>query len=149
MTVSRPALFLLVVASASCAGRAPAPRKIDASDTCAFCRMVVSNPKVAAQIVAPGEEPRMFDDIGCVVNELKQKALPDGAVVYVADHRTGAWVEALAAVYVRADWVETPMGSHLIAFANEESRREDRRAAAADALSGDRVFAGTKVTDGR
>ena len=37
------------------------------------CRMAVSAAGVAAQVVAPGEEPRFFDDIGCLA------IVPEGA----------------------------------------------------------------------
>jgi copper chaperone NosL len=137
----RSSLAVLVLAAgAACAGRAPAPRDVEASDTCAFCRMVVSNPRVAAQIVAPGEESRFFDDIGCAVNALKQVGLPAGAVIYVADFRTGKWIVAREAVYARVESLETPMGSHLVAFANEESRGQDKRAAGAVAMKAADVF---------
>ena len=82
----------------------------------------------AAQIVAPGEEPVFFDDIGCLRDYLTSKGaatveLPAGAVAYVADHRTGAWVRAADAVFTRAGARSTPMGGGLIAHADGASAR--------------------------
>jgi copper chaperone NosL len=86
--------------------------------------MSISSSRFAGQIVAPGEEPRFFDDIGCLAKGAAE-TLPPGAVAYVADHRTGAWVPARRAVYTRVPGLDTPMGSHLIAHADEASRSAD------------------------
>jgi copper chaperone NosL len=105
--------------------------------------MTVSDVRFAAQIVAPGEEPRFFDDIGCLKHYLAARSgLPRGSVAYVADHRTRAWVRAEDAVYVRQDRLETPMSSHLLAYASAASRDADPDSAgavpvtAADVLPG-------------
>jgi copper chaperone NosL len=110
-----------------CGSESPLPAALDArGDACAFCRMTVSASDVVAQIVAPGEEPRFFDDVGCLAAFLKAQAdPPDGAIAYVVDHRTRAWLRADRAVYTRVADIETPMGSHLIAHADAESRRAD------------------------
>jgi len=91
--------------------------------------MALSDPRWAAQIVAPREEPLFFDDIGCLRDFLKGgPSLPDGAVAYVADHRTRAWIPASKAFYTRNPSVETPMGSHLMAHADAASRQADPEA---------------------
>jgi copper chaperone NosL len=88
--------------------------------------MAVSSPTFAAQIVAPGEEPLFFDDLGCLVTYLGQHPSVDArAVAYVADHRTRAWVPAAGATITRVDGLGTPMGSHLIAHASPASRDTD------------------------
>jgi copper chaperone NosL len=110
---------------AACVAEGVPPATLQAADSCAFCRMVVSDPRFAAQIVAPGEEPRFFDDIGCLANQLRIAPRSAVAVVYVADHRTRAWVPASHAVYTRVDTLSTPMGSHLMAHADAASRDQD------------------------
>jgi copper chaperone NosL len=127
------ALVLAALLAAACASGPPAPAGLDTkNDTCAWCRMAVSEARFAAQLVAPSEEPRFFDDIGCLAQHLAaQKALPAGAVAYVADHRTRAWVRAGAAVYTNVAALSTPMGSHLLAHADAASRDAD-----ADATGG-------------
>ena len=118
-----PAALLLL---ASCAG-APVPVEVDTrNDACAWCRMGVSDLRTAAQLVAPLEEARFFDDIGCLRDYLRQGAtLPPGAVAYVADHRTRAWLRADGAVYVQAPALVTPMSSGIAAWADEASRAAD------------------------
>lgn len=114
----------------ACTSGPPQPVTIDTrSDACASCRMAVSDTRFAAQLVAPYEEPRLFDDIGCLRDYLAAtRKLPDGAVTYVADHRTRAWVRAARAVYTRHDALATPMASHLIAHADAASRDQDSAA---------------------
>jgi copper chaperone NosL len=88
--------------------------------------MAISEPRFAGQLVAPAEEPRLFDDIGCLGHYLKgSPAIPRGAVAFVADHRTRAWVRAGAAIYTRVESLATPMGSHLVAHADRVSRDAD------------------------
>ena len=95
---------LLALAAAACAGGPPAPAALDtAHESCRFCRMVVSDQRFAAQIVAPREEPLFFDDLGCLQRYVSQAAaLPPGAFVYVADHRTRRVGAAAAARSTRA-----------------------------------------------
>jgi copper chaperone NosL len=88
--------------------------------------MAISDPRTAAQLVAPLQDPVFFDDIGCLRDYLRQSGAPHpGDVAYVADHRTGDWVPAAAATYTRAPALDTPMGSHLIAHADSASRAGD------------------------
>jgi copper chaperone NosL len=142
MTRRFGAAIVLAVAAAACGGGDPGPATLDPrNEACAFCRMSVSEARFAAQIVAPGEEPRFFDDIGCLRDYLRGGARPGpGAVAYVADHRTGAWVRADRAVYTRVETLETPMGSHLVAHADETSRAQDPAARGGQAVAVAELF---------
>jgi len=124
-----------------CAGPEALPARLDAkNDTCAACRMPVSDPKLAAELVAPGEEPLFFDDVGCLRDYLAGHPAPRGATAYVADHRTGAFVRAGRALYSRCPSVETPMASHLVAHADTASRDADPAARAGTRLAPRDVF---------
>ncbi len=128
MTRARGAAALaLLLGAIRCAGDAAGPSTLDTkNETCRSCRMPVSDPKLAAQVAAPGEETRFFDDIGCLRDYLSRSGpLPAGAVAYVADHRTGAWVGATRALFSRCPSVETPMESHLLAYSDDASRAAD------------------------
>ena len=125
--MTRLRILVICLVAASCAPGRPKPAALDTrNDLCASCRMPVSAQRFASQVVAPGEDPLFFDDLGCLVSYLDQHpALPGGSVAYVADHRSGDWVAATAAVFTRSPGVATPMGSHLLAHASDESRRND------------------------
>jgi copper chaperone NosL len=127
--MTRRAAFVLLLALAGCAGGAPEPEPLDTrNEACAACRMAVSEAGFASQVVAPGEVPRFFDDLGCLAGFLGAGRAPAGATVFVADHRTRAWVRADAAVYTRVPSLATPMGSHLIAHSDAASRDQDAAA---------------------
>lgn len=105
---------------ASCASGPPQPAELDTRhEQCRNCRMVVSSVRTAAQIVAPGELPMFFDDLGCLRDYRASHPLPDGAVVYVGDYRTGEWIREEAAIVAKTD-IRTPMGSGLVARLREE-----------------------------
>ncbi len=128
-----PSLLLLGVLLGACT-RGPHPPVPIAlgEDACAECRMAVSQRQFAAEIVDRGGVAEMFDDLGCLARHLRARPLAKGSTPYVVDFRTGAFVDARLAVYVRAPRVWTPMGSGLIAFttraaAEEAARKHDGR----------------------
>jgi copper chaperone NosL len=116
--------FLLAIVAAGCGKVAPATLD-PKNDQCATCRMVVSAQITAAQVVAPYQDPKFFDDMGCLNQFLDAAPLPKGARVFVADHRTGEWVPAESAVYSNAGAPMGAMGSSLIAHASAASRAAD------------------------
>ena len=139
------ALALLLLVSAifplfACGGP-PGPAPLDTkNDACAWCRMGASDARFAAQLVVPSEEPRFFDDIGCLAAYLAAKPAPKGSLVFVADHRTKAWVPAPGAVYTRNPGLQTPMSSHLLAHADAASRDADPDARGGTPVSEATIF---------
>ncbi len=66
-------LISIVLVAFACALAGPV--EIDPQhDSCHWCRMTISSPRLAAQVVEPGEEPRLFDDLGCLSRELEHNA---------------------------------------------------------------------------
>jgi copper chaperone NosL len=118
---------------AGCGG-ALQPVDLASGDACSGCRMTISDRRTAAQIVSPSEDARLFDDLGCLRDYLADHRLPHDARVYVADHRTGEWVDASTAVFARVASVDTPMGSHVVAWRDQASRDGDAAAADAELL---------------
>jgi copper chaperone NosL len=119
---------VLAAPSASCARGPAEPATLDLSsrEDCRWCRMAIADARTAGQIAAPLEEPLFFDDIGCLAEYLASRGThAAGAVAYVADHRTGAWVPAAKAIYTRGVAFETPMASHLMAHESAASRDAD------------------------
>jgi copper chaperone NosL len=101
--------------------------------------MIVSDVHLAAQIAAPGEESRFFDDIACLAGYLQKHPQP-AATVYVADHRTGQWVPVEQAIFGRLPRPSTPMASGLLAHASAESKAQDAGAKDAVTVSRDIAF---------
>jgi copper chaperone NosL len=138
-------LVLLALVGAACAGGPPAPVAIDViNDVCAHCRMVISTRNTAAQLLAPGEEPRLFDDLGCLRSSLAGVPPTEGTAIFVADHLTGEWMRLEDAVLTEVPGLQTPMGSGLVAHRTSADRDRD------PAASGGRPFDGSAlVTGGR
>jgi copper chaperone NosL len=108
-------------------------------DTCAHCRMTFVSVATAAQLVAPGDEPLLFDDLACLRDFVAGGATPSDAVAFVADHRTSAWVRAADAVFTRTS-LSTPMASGLIAHADAASRDRDQAAATGTPVPKERIL---------
>ena len=133
--------FLLALSLAACGGGEPQPAPLDTrNEQCASCRMAVSDARFSSQLVAPGELPRFFDDIGCLADYLKAGKAPAGAVAFVADHRTKAWIRADRAVFTRVPGLQTPMGSHVIAHADAASKDADLDARAGTPVGARELF---------
>lgn len=144
-----PAIALLALSLGCARGETP-PSPLDTkNDVCRFCRMPVSDRHLAAQLAAPGEETKFYDDIGCLRDDLKRsEPLAAGAVAYVADHRTAAWVRASVAVFSRCPALETPMSSHLVAHADAASRDADSASRGCARISADEIFGSTRRSEG-
>lgn len=118
-------LVIAVLLTTRCAGGAAEPVAIELGrDACSHCRMAILSTRTAGQIVAPGEEARLFDDLGCLRAFVAATPPPADARVFVADHRTGQWVDARQAVFTSSS-LATPMGSGLVAHADAASRAQD------------------------
>ena len=95
----------------------------------------------AAQIVAPGELPRFFDDPGCFAEFVKSGQVKENdAIAWVADHRTGTWVRADRAVYTRVPGLATPMNHELVAHESAASRDSDPDAKGGQPVSLQEIF---------
>jgi copper chaperone NosL len=142
--------LLLTTALVSCVGGPARPAALDPrGDACAWCRMTVSDPSLAAQIAAPSEEPKFFDDIGCLVDYLAQtRPRAEGEIAYVVDHHSGAWIPASKALYTRNPAFSTPMGSHLIAHADAASRQGDSAVAGGSPATVSDIFGPAGPPDG-
>lgn len=82
-------------------------------DACKRCNMILGDTYHAAQVRThlPGERSKvyLFDDIGCAVVWLEDKAWKDDPTteIWVNDYKTGAWIDARKAHYVSGQ--QTPM----------------------------------------
>jgi copper chaperone NosL len=102
--------------------------------------MGVSDRRFAAQLTAPGAEPRFFDDAGCLRDWLKAPAEKAPFTAWVSDHRTKTFVAAASAVYAKSPAVQTPMSSGILAWADAASRDADPASAGAAPLDRSEVI---------
>lgn len=127
---------LSVVILSACGDGTQGPAPLDTkNDACAWCRMSVSDLRFAAQLTAPGHEPKFFDDAGCLRDWLKAPREEASWTAWVTDHRTKEWVKARDAVFTRNPSVQTPMNSGLVAHTSAASRDADPSANAGTDVS--------------
>lgn len=81
-------------------------------EACAHCRMHISDPRYAAQLLTLSGEASSFDDPGCLLLRLGELEEPPVAV-YFHHARDDRWLRAPAVAFVRAG--PTPMGFDLVA----------------------------------
>ena len=116
-------LFLAVTACGS-GSVEPRPLPLD-SVNCSRCTMIVSEPTHAAQAVIPGEEPRFYDDRGCLAEHAP--TLPREARLFVQADGAGGWIDVHEAFFAFPADLRTPMGHGVTAFRNQEDAvRHDR-----------------------
>ena len=122
------AIIMIVALAAGCsreAGDGP-PQVRYGQDECALCGMIVSDERHAAALraVVDGEtRDLLFDDVGDMVEYEQENSSVKAVRRYVHDFETRRWVDAEQAKFVQDDKVHTPMGSGILAFADEMRAR--------------------------
>lgn len=91
-------------------------------DTCAHCRMLISEPGYAGELRDRHGVLFKYDDVGCLVGAIAT-AHAEVPEAWVEDHEGGGLVPLLTAHLVRAPGAQTPMGHGVVAFASEAAAR--------------------------
>ena len=102
------------------------PVELYPDDMCSHCRMAISEPSFAAEILTPDGEALKFDDIGCMKTYLGQAGVATPAMTFVKDYTTREW-RPMATSVILVTNIQTPMGSGYIAFADSNKAREFER----------------------
>ena len=120
---------------AACGG-APQPVEIAWNEeVCDQCRMAISQPEFAAEIVTREGAVHYFDDIGCMARwtvENESPGPPEDTGWFATDYDTHSWLDARSGYYVHSDRLPTPMNHGLAAF-----RTREQAQAAANRLEGE------------
>jgi copper chaperone NosL len=113
---------VLLVAAATFACSTPGPGVISYdSDACDHCRMTISDPRFAAQLVTKTGKVYRFDDPGCLASFLASQQVAPEAVhsIWMNDYAQPEHrVQADAAVFVVSDRIRAPMNGGMAAFAS-------------------------------
>ena len=136
-------MILAIAASVACGTRADGPPEIHVDRTaCSHCGMLISEPVYAAAYRAPDSDPRVFDDIRCLLEAARKEpragtlrfwfrdaasALPQGGSLAATGRPRGEggeeWIPGDAA-FVSSPTLRTPMGGGLIAYRDRTAARE-------------------------
>ena len=128
MSAANLVIVVFALLSAACGARAARGPEILVDRTpCSHCGMLISEPVYAAAYQVHESEPRVFDDIGCMLDALRREtAVP--AKVWVQDASSGGWLDANQAVFVTSSHLRTPMSGGMLAYA--DAMTAERAAAA-------------------
>jgi copper chaperone NosL len=113
-----PLLFAIILCGTACISSSLAPVEIYPEDMCSRCKMAISDKRFAGEILVEVGVARKFDDLGCLLNDLKDRTPRDEPPAFAVDFEKGEWVNLKKAYFVRSPSIATPMGSGLIAFKN-------------------------------
>ena len=119
------ALIFSVLVFADCQPRTIEPVAIAPEDMCSYCKMALSEKQYAAELIDSDGQAFKFDDIGCLLNFIKQRSINlSGASLFVMDFDQRQWIKADTAYYVRSPDVTTPMNGGIIAFKDQARAQE-------------------------
>ncbi len=143
-------LILLVVMLFSCRDKAEIkPAVIHyGEDVCERCKMIISEKNFSTQYLLPRGEARKFDDIGCMIEYLREREDDRDSLiaVYVRDFDTGEWIDGEKAFYFRGGDVQSPMGYGIISFSSEQAMRDYPAFKEGEALGSFGSLTGRKIS---
>ena len=118
MSTSNLVIVAVALLATACGAKAMGPPDIIVDRTaCSHCGMFVSEPVYGAAYHAGHAEPRVFDDIGCMLDALlTETASP--VDVWVQDAAGGGWLDAEKATFVATQSIRTPMNGGLLAYSD-------------------------------
>jgi len=118
-------MVLALTTNVACGVRADGPPEIDVDRTaCSHCGMLISEPVYAAAYRTPGSDPRVFDDIRCLLEAAHQEPRADALRFWFHDAATAVWIDGSEAVFVGSPALRTPMGGGWIAYRDRTAARE-------------------------
>ena len=116
--ISRASLAVLILL-AGCLGQMTdkAPNIRYGQDTCAECRMIITDARFAGAFINAEGDIFKFDDIGCMrTYEEKNHTVIQNS--WVHDTRSEEWIDPAKAIFIRSTTLDTPMGYGIAAFSS-------------------------------
>lgn len=117
--------IVLVVLLTACGGADSVdtpPEILYGQDVCSNCNMIISEENYASAYWTTDGEARRFDDMGEML-QFMQSTPEERASTWVHDVNTAEWLHAEDAWIVMNSGLMTPMGTGIVAVANEDDAR--------------------------
>lgn len=121
MTDLRSSLLVTLALGAGCAAGGPIALRWG-EEGCRHCHMTLEDKRYGAEVVTVTGKVYAFDDAGCAALFLAEGgvAAPEVGEVWVVDAtRPATLVPALQARFIRSAEISTPMGSGILATADQ------------------------------
>jgi copper chaperone NosL len=116
MSMPRLVIVAFALLATACRANVTGPPEIVVDRTaCSQCGMFVSEMAYAAAYHVHGSEPRVFDDIGCMLKALRSE-MGSPAAVWLQDAAGSGWLDAADAALVVSPRVRTPMSGGVLAY---------------------------------
>ncbi len=112
-------------------------------DTCAHCRMMLTDPKFGCEIVTAKGRVFIFDDLNCMVGFMKKENLKEADVshkVVINYLKTGEFIDVDSAVFVAHASFKSPMRADIGAFSSTAAAKEYLSREGAQKLTWPQVF---------
>ena len=95
---SRAILLMAGLVMAACSGMQPL--RISAGELCFRCRKVISDPRVAAEVIDTGGQAFKFRTAGCMAKFVKANPTQQFAGLFATDYATGRLVKVSGMKFV-------------------------------------------------
>lgn len=117
-------LLVVVLLLSACGDESYEPREINPeTDVCYVCNMSVTSVDYAAQVVLKNNDIVVFDDLGCLMDYMKQNGESEIGAAYIRDTNSSKWLNIKDASYIYSPDYWTPMNYGVLAFASEEEAK--------------------------
>ena len=105
-----------MMALAACSPTGPQEIAVG-KDQCDNCKMTISEPKYATQLITEKGRLYKFDDISCLRDyEVSNTETTANATTYVADFPSGSFIETSTATLIKGGTIKSPMGGDTQAY---------------------------------
>lgn len=115
------------------------PRIRYGEDACANCRMIINDPQFGGAIETPDGEFRKYDDFSCMFLDVKREKITPKRYFVPSYANPDEWLDGTQAFYVRADDLQTPMGSRVLALPSREQAEAEAKRLKGKVLSFEEV----------
>ncbi|MEH7525460.1 nitrous oxide reductase accessory protein NosL [Bacillus sp. JJ1503] len=113
-------LLAVMISLTACSNKTAAPVEIKANEEdCDACHMGIEDLHSAAQIILEDGEPKLFDDIGCMVVYM-QEHQPKYEAAFVHDFDSEEWISFDNSTFVQNQNIHSPMNYGIAAYETEQ-----------------------------
>ena len=117
-------IFTTLLFLQACGNKEYKPKEIvSETDVCKVCNMSIVYKDFAGEIALTNGDYEMFDDIGCLIEYMKNMNDKDLGEAFIKDQSGKVWLNVKTATYVYDKDIWTPMSYGVIAFKTKDSAK--------------------------
>lgn len=118
-------LIVMTIAIVSGCSESLEPREINKeTDICKICNMSIAHEDYAGQIVFKNGDYEVFDDLGCLIEYMKDAEQSEIGKAYIKDAIENKWIDVKNATFVYSKQYWTPMNYGVVAFDTKTAAEE-------------------------